>query len=426
MTSTYKYLIRNCKVDNKIYHLIGGSEKQICNIDDKVGVKNPNYLIDIQRGNDATSNYFRRLWNISHPRVTFTAVQKTTGKKFLYDIELPVPPNLTNIVFDAVDARDQAIGYMRQRLDYDMGVANGLASSIELREFRGLISQSASMTQKVMKYLIELRRGRFTTNYTEMAKFASDAWLTHSFALSPLLGEAQQYGEALAAHYLSSDKKFVAKGVGDSDAVSRTASANLILTPYELGSQTIVAEVSQVWSIYMLCSYLFGCGYKARIKSYMQYGIDDELCALGMCPKKIIPTLWELLMFSWVADYFGTFGDYLSDTFYNEMHQTLYSWENKRQQFNGYADVVVRSYSPSLFSITDVAVTGGSVEGSIFERKRGGYSLPKRTLRIKTIREIGSNPINKLLNLSSVLMQLAYSNKRFRNVTRIHDFRPYY
>ena len=154
-------------------------------------------------------------------------------------------------------------------------------------------------------------------------------------------------------------------------------------------------------------SYRYTAGYKLPFRSSNDYSVGKRY---GLEIGALVPTLWELTAFSWLFDYFTTMGDYLEDTFITDLAQPIYVVLTKKYTCSGRYDVLpaVGSWVKSSY----IEGEQSTFDWTFVKRSSSGISVPNRQLRFKTADEIGKNAVNKVLNLSSILVGgKAFSNR---------------
>jgi len=356
----------------------------------QTGVENPNWRHQVARGQDATTAYTRS-WYRGRP-ATLTALTHTVENwPYGYTISSYDTVHETTgwnhiNTIDDVALRDRALARLKSRLQDNIGNFDSVVPAVELRELRGLVRGSAELTTSFLQSLIDIRR----TRGRSAAQWASQAWLTYGFGIRPLISDTQKAAEAVASFMERSDRSIRLRGSASKQWVT---SANLTGTgghncPFYLNA-----------SIRHTLSYRYTAGLRLDLKSGNNYGVTDhfglELSAL--------PSIgWELVPYSWVVDYFTTVGSYLGDTFVLPPGSTKYLTLSKLYKMEG----VLRGTHRSVYVNSHVLHTScrpGFIEYTRLDRSKLS-ALPRASLRFRTVDEIGSNAVNRLLNLASVLV----------------------
>jgi len=296
-------------------------------------------------------------------------------------------------------ARDRALKKFKSLLDdAGPGTLNSLVPLVELKETAGLVQQLAKPTEKfvgqwgtgIWTYLLAKPKLR-----KRLASDLADMWLTYSFAVKPTLGEIDDHMKA-AANYLLRD-------------YNNKARLQARATEYEL-SRTIATAPAGSFSQNncikahtMSCTTVFTGGFDFSFLTGENWGAADQF---GFIPENLPSAGWELVPLSWVIDYFSTIGDYLADTFVIPPGSTTYLTESTilRDDMTLIPDIVPSATTSRVTSA--VIERMGRIRYFQFSRVKLG-ALPRRTLRWKSLHEIGGNvetDIKRLLNLTSVIV----------------------
>lgn len=283
--------------------------------------------------------------------------------------------------------RDLALTRLRSKLNDLTHQAKLLAPIAESRELAGLVRQAVGLTSNVVKGLLDIKKRRFRDAYAR----ASDMWLGFNFGVSPTLKDIKNAGLAIASHI--DRQNGVMQRVSGSATYGSSASSNAagLITGFNVQMESVTTSTTKI-------GYRFTAGVNLKIESANNYGIFDQL---GITVPDLVPALWELSAFSWVADYFGTVGTFLEDTFSVDPFTTVYVVENRRVSVKGQ---VSYKFVPTNTAtrITASNCTDHKYEYFEFQRLKLA-AIPVRSLRIKSLDEIGLHSVSKLLNLAAVL-----------------------
>lgn len=204
---------------------------------------------------------------------------------------------------------------------------------------------------------------------------ASDTWLEVSFGLKPLISDAKGFAEALARKDHDS-RRSVVYGQGEDSAaleVSDYAPTGNYMAVYSTGLTTTKQTV--------------------RYKAYLDYtrsadfGSAQRILELnGITAEQFLPTLWELVPWSFLVDYFTNIGDVIAagctsqsdikfvvrtDRLYTER---VYQHACGRQKF----------YVPSSDDWTNPGTVGSSIVSrtSVSRYSTGALPLPSVILSL--------------------------------------------
>lgn len=268
----------------------------------------------------------------------------------------------------------------------------------EIRELRGLVAAITFSATDLVRALIDIKRTRGKSAY----QFASHAWLNWSFAAAPTMGDISLLAEVIAQELNDSgNKTYTEYGAARTEWSTPQTKNHTIGLGYGLNGQC-------KWSLRHKYSSRVTAGFKTPMRSSLNY---SALRSFGLEPAALVPSLWELTAFSWLVDYFSTVGDCLSDTFQGDGVESIYCVRTSKYQVEGDVGVVWVPYSGREKAIVQIQGPRSPYVYKSITRSVLG-KIPKRTLRFKSIDEIGMGGINKLLNLASVLVGgKAASNK---------------
>lgn len=372
----------------------------------------PDWKLKIVKRQDATGSYFRRAISSNIPNMVISSTGRSKSGNFSFKTNCfnrdTIDP--TSYVDESTDPvlRDQALTRLKNRINGRSSQINSLIPLVELRELRATIKSVAYASVDIMKALIEIKRSKGKSAY----KYASHAWLTWSFGISPTIAEANSIIESIDAFIMRS----TSEAVRDSGSATKKwiTSTNVgTATPYGATAAWNVRCVHEL-------GYRFTCGYIPALKPGNNYNVGEHF---GLNFGSMVPALWELTPFSWVFDYFSTMGAFLEDTFVSSSTNTFFVSETRRYSCNG-----VTSYRLTPSTAFDQFVER-SGRGQTFQVvtlwRTNQPSLPRRSLRFNTLKEIsGVGPegiesfsdvekaIKRVLNLGSVLVGgKAFSNR---------------
>jgi hypothetical protein len=350
--------------------------------------QNPNWREQVAKNVDASTVYRREeVWARA---VRARGSNLFTGAGFTqtrrgYTAAFGTFPNLALVEDDTL--RDQALAKVKGKLRQQVGSAKLLAPTAELRELRGLVNQAVGYTWKFMQQVRKIKKG----GPREILRQASDLYLGYNFGIAPMVGDINNAIEAVDRFLQYNSKPMHFRGKAEKDWVSGYASdQNTFLQGHALALRG---------RLHHRLSYRYIACHDFIVKAANCYSFSDHL---GLNLESVVPTLWELTAFSWVADYFGTVGDFLEDLFYTPPGNTTYVVLNKRYEVNATIDSFPLNTGGSSYTLTGFSSMPGSLKYVLFTRTPLS-SLPVRSLRFKTIDEIGSYGLSKLLNLTAIL-----------------------
>lgn len=362
-------------------------------MDDRTGSKNPRWKEQIVKGSDA-STYYRRsstdydldaadveAWYYDNPAPN-PVVSRTIRSTKLWKGDTNVPNKLEDSVL-----RDQALARVKRRINNLTESYQALIPLAELRELRGLVGSISSMTMDTLNAIGDLKRTKGRSLFSHVSK----VWLTYSFGVRPLMSDIKDVSNSIWTYLTSGDKN---------DRVTGTASKTWLAS---WNGQSVtggyLTPIKYVTSARYELSYRFVGGWKFNLRSSTDY---NALAHFGITPPALVPALWETTAFSWVVDYFTTVGDFLEDQFVGQAGSPVYVVENRKSL------VRQQCFFEHYSSSSKVKITRNKPGTSLVERwdfERTPYiGLPSRSLRWKTMDEMGLHGVTKLLNLAAVVL----------------------
>lgn len=352
---------------------------------------NPNWEVKIHNEQDAGSAYkTRQIYNRAPNYYIENRGVPDAMQRHIFRSQGTFRPyvdvgRFLNVDVDDVATRDLALKRLKQKLSDRSKQSNLLIPLVELREMRDMLRALALSATDLIRALIQIKKSKGASAF----QFASHAWLTWSFGVSPTLDEIKSINESIQRFLDDQDAKFT--DYGAARKVWKSSQSENV--PSAFGT-TCTSKTD----LYHTLTYRYTCGYHPKVRSANDYGYGSHF---GLEFGAMVPALWELTPFSWLFDYFGTMGDYLEDTFVSDAVNTIYVNLGRKYQVEG---------------LTSVAVSGTSITKELhFVSKPGKYQLrcfdrsiysqlPTRTFRLKSTDEVAKNAVNKLLNLSSILV----------------------
>lgn len=293
-----------------------------------------------------------------------------------------IPTGITDDVL-----RDQALAKVKRKLQGEVKSFEALVPLAEARDLSRTVRSAVELTTSVVKELLEIKR----TRGKSAIRYASKAWLTYGFGISPILDDIHNLNVAISAHLLREDRM-----------IRISSSANkkwLSSLPQVTTTFNRLARAVYNTRVEHYLSYRYVAGFNLPLKSSNNYGAHQQF---GTDLPSLAGALWEATVFSWVADYFSNVGEYLSDTFEAPVGIPLYITLN-RLYIAKFESVGVPDFEPNVLVHSRV---DGEASGRYLEFDRTlipGNALPRRKLRFRTHEEIADHGVTKLLNLAALL-----------------------
>lgn len=356
-------------------------------VETKSGGPNPLWRQQVAAGINASTSYHRIGWRL-RPGTASCESKYDAGHYQIYSKHTTnwvCPfPSFTAYGKDP-DLEQQATRGLKRKLSAHSGEFNALVPVAELGDLRKTLRGITSSASGMMSAMIDIKR----TRGKSAAKFAADKWLTWSFGIRPLISDANAAAKAIST-YVNRQNHTVRLTAGASRAFSTRYVAGYAGT---VGSYVDCELIGQ-----HKLSYLLIAAFDMNVSAANGYGVDDHF---GLNFGSMVQAAWELTPYSWVVDYFTTAGDFLDDTFTTPGGVPKYSVLCRRHEISG----TVRTYhTPKPQYVLSGSDGRGTFDYFEFERTSYGNSLPRTTLRFRSVDEVGLHGVNKLLNLASVLI----------------------
>jgi hypothetical protein len=349
----------------------------------KSGSKNENFRVGIAKGSNMTLPYSREVYTIKPTVYGVGTVSPnwTSNGSGILSVGILRQENDVTALNASASAR------LKNRVQGKVGNAKLAAPIAESREIHRIVRQINNLTLNATKALLAIKK----TKGKSALGFAADIWLGLGFGVNPMLKDIQSAADSVTKYLQRQDGCIVVSGTANA-----VYHSGLVAPP---SSEYIAQDATISWhrSAVHTQGIRYVAGIDLTVRSAANYSVADHLgIELGELPS----TLWELTPFSWVVDYGLTVGPWLDDMFYTVPGTVRYVSKNYRYQ-------CVTTSSP-IARYTDG--TTGSFSGSaniarftLFTRESLGLSLPVQPLRVKSMDEVASGGISKLLNLTSVL-----------------------
>lgn len=353
-------------------------------------VSDPNWKVKVAKHMDAVNPYSVVKHEGRPFRISGRAMIKVSGpSRYLDTTGFAVDCFVGTVAaWDDPSTQDLALKKLKKKLSDNIGMFNAVVPVVELREIRkGIISLIDSAHDVASRLGLKLNGRRLSPKTLRRA--IAEAWLQWSFGIKPLLSDIRNANEAISTFLTSSDHR-VRLQAGSS--ITRNVS---LVNPSMVGlyGTSVTAFVQGTETLF----YKYVGAFDLKVKSSNDYSAEN---VFGLEPSSILTTLYELTPYSWLIDYFTSLGDYLDDTFecppgsltYLSFTKTHIRSEHHTAKFVTGA---------GNFIIEENMQPGHRSYKAISRQKL--TTLPRLSLRIKTLGEIEKNGLNKLANLLAVL-----------------------
>lgn len=308
--------------------LLLGSDDVSCSRE-RHGTTNPNWRETIRRGGDATTS-FDAEQNSYYPDRGFfcsasvTIVSNTTGialgtqgdtfsGAWMRFSSIANPSSLNE-----TEANNQALKYFVERANETQRSMQGIVTLGELGETLRMIRNPAKALRKGLDRYLDTAKSRVDkavrsksskpnrsskTRKQSIRETLSDTWLENAFGWQPLLSEIDAGAKALAKlnyHVYPPIERIGASG--------RTGTITE-------GSGSSFSGGACGWTSRERTTLEVQVRYKGGVKCTSPNA--SAVKEFGFTPRDFIPSVWELIPWSFVADYFTNIGDILNGFSYN-------------------------------------------------------------------------------------------------------------
>jgi hypothetical protein len=251
-----------------------------------------------------------------------------------------------------------------------------------------LVRQINGLGMETFKALLAAKKSKGKS----ISKQFANIWLGFGFGVNPLLQDIKSATDSILHYVTRVDRRIVITGTASRDYSS--GKNNAISS-----SDYISAHSSLGWflSSNHVQSVRYTAGLNLDVRGGSNYSMPDHL---GLKVEALPSILWELTPYSWAFDYFSTVGSWLDDTFYTLPVTVVYLSKSYKYQCR------TTAFPKAINVPGSTSTLGGSASEGIytsFSRVKQAPVLPTRSLRIKSVDEIASNGLTKLLNLGSVI-----------------------
>lgn len=278
------------------------------------GSKNPRWKEQVKLGVQAATDFSGEkvtysstpFWisQICVPAPTYTPPPTSTEVRMKVgtSMRLTVPSTPTGLSETKADNRAKELIVRKIR---------SKQTSFQGGTFLGELARTAQMIRRpatiVRRRLDNVHRVSFRDNLRQLKQmkpqqlldYAGDAWLTYQLGVAPLLGEIDDFVKTIAENTVGGPQWEVVRAVGeDREVNSRNPSLHHPSSGYPR-FEVAKTERSNVSVRYIAC---------IDVGLYATYNFRR----MGLAPTNWIPTIWELIPYSFVIDYFSNLGDIIS------------------------------------------------------------------------------------------------------------------
>jgi hypothetical protein len=280
----------------------------------KNGKSKPDWRKRIARGYDASTDFSgtKVTDTVTMGSTEFTAEFNSGGGVWVprYSYSWGQPLTVDTTLLSLPSASTTVLNKAKARFAQDLRNAS---SSIQGGVVLGELGETLRMIKRpfktmyddVPKYLADLnRRTRRTSNRKQLRKIVADTWLERAFGWLPLMSDIR--GGIDALDRLEHDKLDVRQRIRGQDMLIVPISNSQIVSdgrPYSLHPYTDVFRQQDT-----LVQYILVGGVKLKYQNKAAFARH----LLGFTLTDFVPTLYELMPWSFLIDYFSNLGDVIS------------------------------------------------------------------------------------------------------------------
>lgn len=212
-------------------------------------------------------------------------------------------PNGTNATI--ARANNRALMQFVKRSNDELRQLQALVSFGELGEtLRMIRNPLKSVFTDLRRYLSTVtKRGQKRANRKHLSKIISDTWLEYSFGWSPLLSDVEDAAKALARYTTYSPPHKVVTGKGGDQNLLASSIETKTYGRWQM--RRIIRDEEETTVRYR------GCIKTAHVP------FSGDLAPFGINLTELAPTLWELIPYSFLVDYFTNAGNIIAGASFN-------------------------------------------------------------------------------------------------------------
>lgn len=246
-------------------------------------------------------------------------------------------------------ANDQAIISFLKECYEQQRAFQALVTFGELGEaLRMIKSPGKALRRGLGDYLEFLRGRRGKVPKNRKRTFLSDTWLEYMFGWRPLISDISAGFEAVARYHHQLKPSKMVKAVG------------VAYGPTNYGSESLDSRPSGIqigWKVRSWDEY--HVKYYGRVAVLNPHGYLPNMRNWGADMRSFVPSLWELIPYSFLVDYFTNIGDVLSAFAFNQVDLRWKVRGTKAVRYSESTEArIVPSTETSLVAIVDTGNLG--------------------------------------------------------------------
>jgi len=355
---------RELDANNVIIHTNTSSVQGYIHFPALLGGSDPSSLDDSEAFTKALVKFNQRAMEVSH---------KFQGGVFLGELAQTL----------------HGIRHPAEALSKGLRTYNSAAKKLQKQYRKELLRVSSGRTSKTLKDAqIDLGSNRVRNLIRQGSKVISGLWLEGVFHWQPLVHDIDDAMKALADRYATKPafQRVTAKAESNS-VLSRD------ITGYTDGPWTWFVEVTQKSEISVI--------FRGAVGIQATDPVVPDAANWGFDLRSFIPTLWEVMPYSWLIDYFTNIGDVINGWSFGG-HNVRWAATTVRKSFHVEDRTIERKLSlapPGYVYLGNFSPSSTvSYRTSVLRLPYTGNFIPLATWRIPT-------STRKLLNVSALIAQ---------------------
>jgi hypothetical protein len=382
----------------------------------RTGSKVPDWREKIRRGNDASSAFQSdrsRIEGLRPAELSMTAMIRGTNQRsvqYFSGLNSSIPSSLNHLLPDQASAEAAALTSLYKKINANLSHLSGASSLAEfgdvLHQFGHPFKSIVDLTNRRLNKLELMARGLGGTTVFRKKKWGeivASTWLEYAFGLAPLISDTKKAAEALARWQFerSVDFKRRAKVVGRGQSTKAEAPVfSLLALSQNWGKTRHVTRTTTERKV----QYIAGLGSSLEA----DFGSSDRLLQLlGFKPSDWIPAAWEVIPWSWLADYFANVNNILDAV---ATSTADVKWVCKTVTDETIREVLV--YPDPVEVTKSVEVQHAPWRVSSLSASEGGYRFVRKTVTRTPNVQLGVPPLifslpdrwGQFANMAAVLM----------------------
>lgn len=307
-----------------------------------------------------------------------------------------IPPAFNAVVLDWIafdaelekykDYRDVALS--KAWANVDISEIQALASLGELPEtlswMTSLLKRAISLIRLFNQKKLLLAAGKMVASKKSMLDSMSDLWLEYRYAIRPLVFDMHSAVMAWNA-VVEKSNRFTARGF---DEIPLTTSASTYQYTLPVYGKPIVSRVSTT-----------SANFRAGVLFVIDGNINEFRSIWGF--DQPIETVWELIPFSFIVDWFFNVGHVISSWTYNPGLKPLTSWCTETISTSITDNWTIPQYVDKQYTVVNEDFYPGCTKTTLLSKRRiiapSRALLPKFNLKLNTAKLIDLATIGRSL-----------------------------